>query len=402
MSDLNHALFTGISPSALQAPSVSEARAALEAHEAACPGTHLDCYGNPAKERARQAWVDRKALLKSALDLAERCAGQGWREVSPGPAPQPGPQPISIPDPEDTPMPRSKTPEQKLDTMLARLRAYITQGKPRLASTLRSQIRAFCEREGIPCHLLPPNRGKGLGAPEPEAAAPPVHRVERELAERLSLPPEQVHAASAAATHGPRGQSQQDDFLWESSRLLAMSPERASTVTRGDLLAIIRLLVQAGWCFEMTARQAAELPGAHPAVVTGYTIPRAQRLRLVLQKADEILKAVQPHGAVGEVGVGIHGFGAQEAPEALSQAQQGFAADRRGGALPAALLLKIQDQPSGCRVEGCLLSEGVRLGHFVEEFLQDGQGFLGVVHRDSPFFSVSFKRSSAPQVEVKA
>ena len=338
-----------------------------------------------------------------------------WILTHPEPTPNPSEVvappllPPSAPLLKDTPMPQVKTPQQKLDTMMVRLRAYIAEDKPRLASQLRSHIRAFCDREGIPCPVLPPNPGKGCGAPVPEDLRPsippsrskdPVREAEEKLAEHLGLELKQVQAASAAATYGPPALNPIEDLMDEVDWMLKMPLACAANVTRGEMLRMCRLLIHAGYCFALTARDAAEGPGAHPQAVMDYGNPLGQGMRLVLQKASYFLKAIESHGAAGEVGVGIHGFGAQKSSEALPNPEEVRLADPRGSVLPGALLLKILDQPSGCRVEGRSLGEGVDLGHLVDEFLQDGQGFLGIVHRDSPFFSVSFERSSAQDPEV--
>lgn len=133
-----------------------------------------------------------------------------WILTHPEPTPNP-PEvaappllPPSAPLLEDTSMPQSKTPQQKLDTMMVRLRTYIAENKPRLASQLRSHIRTFCAQAGLQCPELPRNPGKSCGAPVPEDLRPVVRQTEQALAEHLGLPPERVHAASAAATHGPK------------------------------------------------------------------------------------------------------------------------------------------------------------------------------------------------------
>lgn len=60
---------------------VIEAQSALDAHEATCPGSHLECYGNPKMEKARRLWIERKDHFKALLRMAQEAEKQGWRDA---------------------------------------------------------------------------------------------------------------------------------------------------------------------------------------------------------------------------------------------------------------------------------------------------------------------------------
>lgn len=74
MSDRNHALFTGVVPSTgIRVPSVAEAQAELDRHQAARPD-HLKALHPLAPKALRAefvAWVDRKEILQAALEMAK-------------------------------------------------------------------------------------------------------------------------------------------------------------------------------------------------------------------------------------------------------------------------------------------------------------------------------------------
>lgn len=122
---------------------VEQARAALADHQARCPGSPLECFGSPAREQARQKWVDDKALLVHDLELAERMDAARWRDL-----------PVEDMEP---PMPAKKTDQEKLNTMLSRLDRLFALDERRQASSLRSQIRSHCIGSGIPVPALPVN-----------------------------------------------------------------------------------------------------------------------------------------------------------------------------------------------------------------------------------------------------
>jgi hypothetical protein len=135
---------------------VEAARRALEEHQAQCPGSYLECCGDPFKERARQKWVDDHQTLRDALELAEGNAAQVWR-----------PAPIQ----EMNPMPKKTAPE-RLKTLLDRLERNLAARNRSAASTTRSEIRAFCDKEGLPCPPMAPSTGgRSKAQPEPAPAS---------------------------------------------------------------------------------------------------------------------------------------------------------------------------------------------------------------------------------------
>lgn len=184
---------------------VEQARAALADHQARCPGSPLECYGNPAREQARQEWVDDKALLVHDLELAERMDAARWRDL-----------PVEEMEP---PMPAKKTAQEKLSAMLTRLDRLIAEGKGRPASTLRWQIRNHCEFHKMPVPAMPvnPNPTPGIIKKAQPKVSPKVTTMEEVLQPKpggeavacaqlervLGLPKGAVSGAADAATYRP-------------------------------------------------------------------------------------------------------------------------------------------------------------------------------------------------------
>lgn len=241
---------------------VEEARKALADHDATCPGDHFQCYGDPAKERARQKWVDDRQPLLSDLELAERTHAATW-----------GSRPIPSMEPT---MPTKKTGQEKLATMLIRLDRLIAEGKNRQASCLRSQIRSHCEGHGLAVPALPvnPNPTPGIIQKALKASSQPeATDLEEVLSPRpgeepkayaqlervLGLPEGTVRDAAASANHGPFRESipmwgqdalrhRAEQMLEDAAALLKQAThsdaeERANAVTAlGNLDALVHLV----------------------------------------------------------------------------------------------------------------------------------------------------------------
>jgi len=62
-------------------PPVAAAEKALADHEATCPGSHLECYGKPAREKARLRWIAQKDHLKAMLAMAREAERSGWKDA---------------------------------------------------------------------------------------------------------------------------------------------------------------------------------------------------------------------------------------------------------------------------------------------------------------------------------
>lgn len=184
---------------------VEEARAALAAHDATCPGDHFQCCGDPEKAKARKKWVDDRGPLLFDLELAEKTHAATWRSL-----------PIEKLEPH---MPAKKTAQEKLNAMLTRLDRLIAEGKGRLASTLRWQIRDHCEFHKMPVPAMPvnPNPTPGIIQKAQPKASPKVTTLEEVLQPKpggeavacaqlervLRLPEGSVSGAAEAATYRP-------------------------------------------------------------------------------------------------------------------------------------------------------------------------------------------------------
>ena len=135
---------------------------------------------------ARRAW-DRLHLLRvQALEL-----------LLSGPVPEPEPEPIPIPDapakPEEATMPATKTPEEKLETMTARLERYEAEGRSRHAAQVCSLIRSHCAQHGLPV----PDSAVLLAYPAPEKHC--LKKAVAGVAETLGVPAEAVAEAAEAS-----------------------------------------------------------------------------------------------------------------------------------------------------------------------------------------------------------
>jgi hypothetical protein len=226
-------------PLALRVLTVAEARAALEAHLARCPGTHLECYGDPAREAARQRWIDAKGPLETDLELALKRQTATWKPVPPPDRPVPQPA-------EEIPMaPPKKSAQERLTTMLARLDRAIEVDDRRKAGQARSEIKALCEAEGLPLPDLRPSQG----GPVRKRETPPTPELEAaigDVAQSLGLPALQVEAAVEASTYRPDGAE-------PSGR--AVFPDETDILIR-DARALVWTLLGHLECMEVSARKA--------------------------------------------------------------------------------------------------------------------------------------------------
>ena len=79
MSDRNHSLFTGVVPSTgIRVPSVAEAQADLDRHQAARPD-HLKALHPLAPKALRDeftTWCERKEILQARLEMAKNRVAQ--------------------------------------------------------------------------------------------------------------------------------------------------------------------------------------------------------------------------------------------------------------------------------------------------------------------------------------
>lgn len=189
---------------AIRLPTLEEARKALEDHLATFPGTHEECYGHPERERARQFWLERKAVLQTAVEAAERSEASRWKPVD-----------VSTLEQKNA-MTAKKTFEEVLAGMQARLARYVADDNRRNASNLRSQIRVLCEENGHPVPALMESKGgrQGRGgrsvvrggpsvaapvpAPEP---MPDLTTAIQNCAEALATTPEAIAEAMEASTY---------------------------------------------------------------------------------------------------------------------------------------------------------------------------------------------------------
>ena len=149
---------------------------------------------------ARRAW-DRLHLLRvHALELL-LSGPVPEPEPEPEPLPEvvllPEPEPIPIPDapakPEEATMPTTKTPEEKLETMTARLERYEAEGLRRHAAQVRSRIRSHCAQHGLPV----PDSAVLLAYPAPEKHC--LKKAVAGVAETLGVPAEAVAEAAEAS-----------------------------------------------------------------------------------------------------------------------------------------------------------------------------------------------------------
>lgn len=189
---------------ALRLPTLQEARKALEDHLATFPGTHEECYGHPEKERARQFFLERKAVLQTAVEAAERSEASRWKPVD-----------VSTLEQKNA-MTAKKPFEEVLAGMQARLARYVADDNRRNASNLRSQIRVLCEENGHPVPALMESKGgrQGRGgrsvvrggpsvaapvpAPEP---MPDLTTAIQNCAEAFATTPEAIARAVEASTY---------------------------------------------------------------------------------------------------------------------------------------------------------------------------------------------------------
>lgn len=191
---------------ALRLPTLAEARKALEDHLATFPGTHEECYGHPEKERARQFWLERKELLKTALEVAQRTDAGRWRSV---PVPTHAPVPHApVPSHEEPPMTARKTFEELLATRLDRLNRYVEADRRRDASNLRAQIVALCQEYGRDVPKMPENQGGRQGKGGRRAAwrredvpAADLAGAIQNCAEAFATTPEAIAEAMEASTY---------------------------------------------------------------------------------------------------------------------------------------------------------------------------------------------------------
>lgn len=230
-------------PRPLRIQTVEAARRALEEHLAQCPGSYLECCGDPFKERARQKWVDDHQTLRDALELAEGNAAQVWR---PAPSIQ-----------EMNPMPKKTAPE-KLQTLLDRLERNLAANNRTAASTTRSEIRAFCDKEGLPCPPMAPSTG-GRPKAQPEPVPAPVEPLseQRPLEASPHVAPEAMAIIQAGAELALSRRARQ--MLEQGTELLqevvkASSHSRAHALRDlGNLDALMHLTAQfaATGCMEV-------------------------------------------------------------------------------------------------------------------------------------------------------
>lgn len=191
---------------ALRLPTLQEARKALEDHLATFPGTHEECYGHPEKERARQFWLERKDLLKTALEVAQRTDAGRWKKV---PVPTHAPVlPVPSPSKEEPSMTARKTFEELLATRLARLNRYVEADRRRDASNLRAQIVALCQEYGRDVPKMPENQGGRQGKGGRRAAwrredvpAADLAGAIQNCAEAFATTPEAIAQAMEASTY---------------------------------------------------------------------------------------------------------------------------------------------------------------------------------------------------------
>ena len=207
-------------PQLLHIQTVEAARRALEEHAAQCPGSYLECCGDPEKMRLRQIWVDDHQMFKSALELAVGNAAQVWR-------------PTSMPPQEMNPMPKKTAPE-KLQTLLDRLGRNLKAGNRSAASTTRSEIRAFCDKEGLPCPPMAPSTG-GRPKAQPETAPDPPEPIpaKRDLIASPHVAPEAMVIIQAGAELALARRTRQ---LLEQGTELLQEVVKASTHSRAHAL----------------------------------------------------------------------------------------------------------------------------------------------------------------------
>lgn len=149
---------------------------------------------------ARRAW-DRLHLLRvQALELL-LSGPVPEPEPEPEPLPEvvlpPEPEPIPIPDapakPEEATMPTTKTPEEKLETMTARLERYEAEGLRRHAAQVCSLIRSHCAQHGLPV----PDSAALQTCPAPEKRR--LKKAVAGVAETLGVSAEAVAEAAEAS-----------------------------------------------------------------------------------------------------------------------------------------------------------------------------------------------------------
>lgn len=190
--------------SALRLPTVAEAQQALEEHQRTYPGSHEECFGTPEKERARQFWLERRDVLRSALEAAQRTEAARWKPV---------PIPEIQPAKEAKNMTAKKTFEELLASRMERLNRYVEADRRRDASNLRAQIVVLCREYGRDVPKMPENQGgrRGHGGrraawrSETEAAPPAADLAGaiQNCAEAFKTTPEAIAQAMEASTYRP-------------------------------------------------------------------------------------------------------------------------------------------------------------------------------------------------------
>lgn len=162
---------------------------------------------------ACRAWDRVHGLRHKALELLlSGPAPDPEPEPEPPPEPPEEPEPIPIPipipepaKPEEATMPmepQPKTPAEKLETMLARLKRCLAEGRRDNAALARCNIRKLCAEHGLP---VPPEAAL---APKPEAKPKPEPKAKKEtplgqavkqVAVALDVPEAAVAAAAEAS-----------------------------------------------------------------------------------------------------------------------------------------------------------------------------------------------------------
>jgi hypothetical protein len=177
---------------------VATAQRDYDAHCAKCPGTHLEVYGNPDKERQRQKWVDQKFRLAQRLEVAKAFEKSGWKREGER-------LEASMPAKTRTGHTQERKPIQELVNCYRDKFEIMAREKPRSPKWIsarnqaygyRYMIRERCKEEHVampdlaPVPVLPPKEGPRKSPPLKPLTGDPAlderRRRDRERRRRLA------------------------------------------------------------------------------------------------------------------------------------------------------------------------------------------------------------------------